>query len=164
MSFITIPNEMLARLGVAMASTSHTLTAKHQSVLIAEFANTPGNRDEKGTFARTDGNLWKYPRTVDRRAYFKPAFLAADSPVVTPASKPASKPRKSSGKRIKGSPEAIAWGAEMAARRAAKSGKAAPKPVASKPVQASGKLSAADRERLLKLAEENARIMALLAS
>jgi hypothetical protein len=149
MSFITIPNDVLSRIAVAMAAFGHDLTTRHQAVQIAAFANDPQNG-----FARTDGNLWKYPMRPARIGYFKPAFVAADSPVVTPKATKASKPTKASGKRVKGSPEAKAWGAEMAAARAAKrSGKAAPKPAA-KPVQASGKLSTAER---------NAQVAALLS-
>jgi hypothetical protein len=102
-------------------------------------------------YPRTDGNHWRFPKGYTLKAVFYPAFEAAPSAVVTPKGKGKGKGKSvqavpaPSGKRVKGSPEAIAWGKEMAARRAAKSGKAAPAPA---PAQASGTLTQAQIEAI----------------
>ena len=108
--FIAIPDSNLVTI-------AHTLKA--EGFVLAPKCDVRGNivRVAERDFPRTDGNHWRFPKGYTLKSVFYPAFNAADSPIVTAK---ATKATKASGKRVAGSPEAIAWGKAMAEARAAK--------------------------------------------
>lgn len=140
---------MLVELGqrVAADPQGYKPEAHNQKALIAARCDVE--------FPRADKRPWKWVGGSDR-AIFRAALNAADSPVVTPKAKATAKATGKGAHRVKGSPEAKAWGQKMAAARAAKSGKAPAKATAKAP--ASGKLTTAERDakvaQLLRAAAE----------
>lgn len=101
-----------------------------------------------------NGHRYNRPNSAERAIVYA-AFDAAKGIAPATSEAPTPSPAKSGkGKaphRVKGSPEAKAWGAAMAAKRAAKSGNSVPAPA--KPV-ASGGLTAEEKTLLLSLMQK----------
>ena len=164
--FIRISDTMLVAIAKAMAADGYVRKMGEKAAIVAKATSM---------YECPNGRAWKFPNKNDVRNVWLPAYTEAmangTAPVVTPkAAKATAKATaaKATGKRVAGSPEAIAWGKEMAAARAAKRNGSKPAsgskaPAAKAPKAASGKLTQAQITMLAETAAQAA-VKAILAA